>query len=193
MGAELVEVLLSFLSKDLEIGLPVQLLEAHLEHGDDPVLVVDVEYWVVDQVLEGFVRDGVHLFDRAAVGVRGHLANWSSASIATLQTHAGRLEIKVVVDPMERLLLALAVVGWSLVWRHGVLRAHFQDALVFQDLVDEGAVEIEVVDVIVLEVVEERQLLQNESTGVRDLVRVHVGADLATFGEELLVVGVLAE
>ena len=50
--AELIKVMLRLGGHHLQVALLVVLLVANLENGDYLVLVVDIEYWIVDDVFE---------------------------------------------------------------------------------------------------------------------------------------------
>ena len=96
--------------------------------------------------------------------------------VSTLHTHGGRLEIEVVVNSVKGLRPVRTIV-WPFIRYHCILWAHLQDALVLHDLVNECAIVLEVVDVVVFELIEECQLLLDQSARL-NIVWLHVSANL---------------
>lgn len=67
--------MLRLVAQCLEVGLFVELLETDFEHSDNLLLIVDVENWVVHDMLEGLVGHRVHLLDRASFDLLRSLAH----------------------------------------------------------------------------------------------------------------------
>lgn len=165
--AELVEIALHVLRQQRLQG-SLALLEADLEHGDYLCLVLHVKDRIVHNILELLAchrADALLDVSHALlVATSRGLGTGEWTRVVALLADARRV---VVVEEGHVLLqanlvdVALVEVGrvWPLVWLHGALLAHLKDAAVVEYLLDESALVLEIVNMVVLELVEERQLL----------------------------------
>ena len=79
----------------------------------------------------------------------------AAAGKAALHAHRRGLKLEVIVITLVHLRLVQAI-RWSLIGCHRILRAHLENALVLHDFIYERAIVFKVVNVVVLELVEER-------------------------------------